>query len=137
MDQRLTVEVLAERIETVRAQMAGTRELVAAELRGQKELTGVHQEAVLSAKHDVNARLLEMNNLRDQITTERADFVTRNEWSTNHGALLEKLDAFVKASDERFRAIERLVYMGVGAAIIINAVVGIVVTFIVYFMKKA
>ncbi len=57
------------------------------------------QVALDRARDEVNRRLAEMNDLRRQITDERADFLTRAEYEAKHEALIERI-----GSMERSRA---------------------------------
>ncbi len=48
---------------------------------------------------DINRRLGEMNQFRDQILQERADFLTRDVYERTHSALRDMLSAKIEANE--------------------------------------
>jgi len=106
--------------------------------------------ALTLAREELNGRLESMNEFRAQITESEAKYITRNEWDAQNSTLRVKVEAdgqavenrlraietaftsmnaamlgpeYSKATDSRFRGLEKLVWMGAGAMFIINLIV--------------
>ncbi len=74
--------------------------------------------AIDNARDEVNRRLAEMNDLRRQITDERADFLTRAEYDAKHEALIERI-----SSMERSRANLEGRMWAIGAVLVLIQVI--------------
>lgn len=53
--------------------------------------------AIVLAREDVNRRLEGMNELRNQITDERGDYMTRKEYDAKHDTLIERVSALERS----------------------------------------
>ncbi len=72
----------------------------------------------------MDKRLEGMNEFRATISDISGKTVSRVEWNTAHQSLSDK-------TEDRFRALERLVYMATGGVLLM----GVVVNLIMYFIK--
>jgi SMC interacting uncharacterized protein involved in chromosome segregation len=90
------------------------------------------QEAVAKAETSVDKRLEAMNELRVQITTERASYLTRAVYETNHDALRQRVtmntEAAIKLAAEQSGLREDLAALKSGQEWLVRAVVGAVLT---------
>jgi septal ring factor EnvC (AmiA/AmiB activator) len=93
---------------------------------------GMIQEAVTKAEASVDKRLEAMNELRVQITTERASYLTRAVYETNHDALRQRVtmntEATIKIAAELSGLREDLAALKSGQEWLVRAVVGAVLT---------
>jgi Zn-dependent M16 (insulinase) family peptidase len=77
------------------------------------------EKANVIAREAMNRSLDEMNNLRRQIEQVEAKFITRDEWSKGHEAVINSHESCARAVDNRFRVVERLIWMASGAVMLI------------------
>ncbi len=110
-------------------QMHALRAWVDAKFDGLDREIQLRDKAVDVARTALDHRLEGMNEMREQMAASEAKNITRAEWSIAHAAIELKMTDFTKSSDDRFQALSRLVYMGVGAALILNMV-------FMYFLKR-
>jgi len=94
----------------------------------QLRFSGLDREAELRDKHTellqrlMESKLSEMNQLRNENREMQKDLLSRNEYQSAHQRLMEQVAALWK-----------FIYIGVGAGIIIQLVVG---AMIVYFLSR-
>ena len=72
------------------------------------------EDAVTLARAQMNDRLEGMNRLREQIENERAERVSRTEWSSAHESLTAKIDAGFHGTEERLRTVENTLHGKLG-----------------------
>jgi hypothetical protein len=95
-----------------------------AELSAVREAQGLRDQALQEAKRDMDRRLEGMNEFRAEIERVQATFLRRDEYTISHTGLEKRLNDSEDASDKRMRALERLVWIGVGIALVINLMAG-------------
>ena len=89
-------------------------------------------EGLRAAKVDVDQRLDSMNQLRDQITAERGEFVRRDMYDREHATLRDAHDSRIKALETAKSNLDGRIW-AVGAVV---AVLSIAFEFMLkYFMK--
>ena len=75
----------------------------------------LEKEALLLARRDIDRRLGEMNQFRDQIERERGDFLRRDMYDEQHGVLRSEFDTRLKALETSKSNLEgRMWAMGAG-----------------------
>jgi len=92
----------------------------------------MEQEAVMLARKDVDRRLEEMNQFREQIGRERGEFMRRDVYDQQHNTLREALDVRLKVLETSKSNLEGRLWM-VGAGV--SAVVVGINLFLHYFAK--
>ena len=78
-------------------------------------------ESLRIAREDINRRLNEMNELRDQITKERAEFMRRDMFDREHTALRDGTDGRLKILEQAKSNLDGRVW-AIGAGITILTV---------------
>jgi len=73
------------------------------------QLRSADLDQIKTARESMEHRLDEMNQFRSQLKDQAADFITREEFQARQDTL-----------DTRIRALEKLVWMGLGAIIVIQ-----------------
>jgi hypothetical protein len=94
------------------------RELVFARFKAIDRETRLREKAIEVARAEMNRRLDQMNEFREQLKDQERTYVTKVEFSPSYQQV-----------EKRIASLERLVYIGFGAALIVNAL-------LVYFMTK-
>jgi len=84
------------------------------------------EESRIESRDEMKRRLNSMNEFREQLERAESAFVSRQEWNSAHEALIARIDATNTVADTRFRSLERLVYIGVGA----SGIIGMAIHFI-------
>ena len=95
------------------------KELIQQHFDAHEREHGLLDKANTIAREEMNRRLDEMNNLRRQIEQVESKFITRDEWGKGHEAVIGSHDSYAKAVDNRFRVVERLIWMASGAVTLI------------------
>lgn len=75
----------------------------------------------VESRAELAVRLESMNEFRRQLEHAEASFISREEWAASREALSVRINAVFDSADSRFRVLERLVYIGVGASAVIGA----------------
>lgn len=96
------------------------RELILTRFDSLDRETHLRATTVEQARIDMNRRLDGMNEFRQQLAATESTYLKRSEWDVSHTALEERLQQSGAATEMRLRSIERLVYIGVGAVLVIN-----------------
>jgi hypothetical protein len=112
----------------IHSELASLREVLTVRFNALDRENILRSEAVKTAYLEMNRRLEGMNEFRAELQRNSMTYLNRAEFSVQHTELEKRLEMFAETSDKRFRSIERLVYVGVGAAFIIN-------TAIIYFLR--
>jgi len=115
------IDIVRQHVEDLFTAHAREHELEQRALIIAREGTEKALERALAA---MDKRLEGMNEFRATISDISSKTVSRAEWTTAHQALSDK-------TEERFRALERLVYMATGGVMLM----GVVVNLIMYFIK--
>jgi hypothetical protein len=90
---------------------------------GHRIVHEMEQQALKLAREDVNRRLGEMNQLREQITTERGAYPTRVEYDAKHDQLVQR----VQTIETQFAALTgRLTVMAALAGVAVSVIVTVV-----------
>ena len=79
------------------------------------------ERARVDSRDEMARRLDSMNEFRRQLERAEQSLMSREEWRLAHAALIDRVEVMGAAVDIRFRSLERLVYIGVGASGIIGA----------------
>jgi hypothetical protein len=103
-----------------RQEVKHLRQLTFQRFKGIDREATLRDKALTVAHADMNRRLEGMNQFREELTRNTSLYITKEEYSTNHAALEARLDQVNLVIEQRLRALERLVYIGIGMAIIIN-----------------
>jgi hypothetical protein len=75
----------------------------------------VEKEAIVLARKDIDRRLAEMNQFRDQIERERGEFVRREMYDEQHNSLRNDVDSRLKVLESSKSNLEgRMWAMGAG-----------------------
>jgi hypothetical protein len=82
-------------------------------VRLEERLAASH-EALKVAKIETDRRLESMNELRDQISSERGNYLNRSEYDLKHDALKSRIDS-----------LEKFQYMIVGGLLVFQVLIGI------------
>jgi hypothetical protein len=112
-----------------RQQVIHLRALIFQRFKGMDRETRLRDKALQVAHMDMDRRLEGMNQFREELTRNTLQYINKDEYSANHQALELRIEQINTSNEQRLRALERLVYIGVGAAIIINGVA-------MYFLRK-
>jgi hypothetical protein len=92
----------------------------------------LEKEAVVLAREEVDRRLLEMNQFRDQIERERGEFLRRDMYDEQYAAMRHETEARLKSLEESKSNLEgRMWAMGAGISAI---AVGL--NLILYYFKR-
>ena len=78
-----------------------------------------NDEALRSAKDEMNRRLEGMNEFRNQLEKQAGTFISRDEYTAAEKLVNAKIDS-----------ISKMVYIGVGILIVVQIAIGIVLNFI-------
>ena len=76
------------------------RELREAWIKAHEDLHVTDSEALRIARNEINRRLDEMNKIREQISSERGEFVRRELYDREHSSLREAMDSRLKALEQ-------------------------------------
>jgi len=98
-------------------QIEHLRELIVQRFDSMDRETQLRAEALDVARRDMNRRLDQMNEFREQLARQEMTYLRKDEYDSAHSSM-----------EKRISSLERLVYVGVGAALIINAL-------LVYFLR--
>jgi glucose-6-phosphate isomerase len=112
----------------IHSELASLREVLTVRFNALDRENLLRAEAVKTANTEMNRRLEGMNEFRSELQRNALTYLTRSEYNFHHADLEKRLEDFADTSDKRFRSIERLVYVGMGAAFVIN-------TAIIYFLR--
>jgi hypothetical protein len=99
------------------AALASLRELIEQRFDSLDRESVLRQEALTMATTTLNQRLDGMNEFREQLRQQEITYLRKAEFQPAHDGL-----------SDRISSLERLMYIGAGAAMIVNAV-------FLYFMK--
>ena len=77
-----------------------------------------NDEALRSAKDEMNRRLESMNEFRNQLEKQANTFISRDEYEPKHELVNQKVDS-----------ISKMVYIGVGILIVVQIAIGLVLHF--------
>lgn len=107
------------------------------------------RRAIDKAETSLDSRLEGMNEFRAQILSERAHFVTQDNYNQKHDQLdqqidevrrtyvsADKHDALMEKTDVRFASMERFQSRLIGALILVSVVLPIMTTTVVYLLTK-
>ncbi len=78
-----------------------------------------NDEALKSAKGEMERRLEGMNEFREQLDRQATTFISRSEYDVKHENIVQKIDS-----------ISKMVYIGVGILVVVQVVIGIVIDLI-------
>lgn len=116
------VQLLRQHIEDLFSAHANVHELEGKALILARESA---QRSLDNALTSMDKRLEGMNEFRASLSDMSSKAISRDEYMTAHAALDEKYDG-------RVRALEKMIYIGVGGAML----AGVVVNIILYFLTK-
>src|SRR5579863_4897211 len=101
-----------------RQEVIHLRALIFQRFKGMDRETRLRDKALQVAHMDMDRRLEGMNQFREELTRNTLQYINKDEYSANHQALELRIEQINTSNEQRLRALERLVYIGVGAAII-------------------
>jgi hypothetical protein len=84
-----------------------------------------NSEALLEAKKEMERRLEGMNEFREQLEKQTSSFISRDEFTITERLLLQKIES-----------LQRMVNVGLGVCMVLQVVIGFVLTFIFRFIVK-
>jgi hypothetical protein len=87
-----------------------------------KELRKADLESLNNAKASMEKRLEGMNEFRAQLKDQTAGFITRTEYQARHDGLDTKSMSRHDQLEARLRGVEKLVWMGLGAVVMIQII---------------
>lgn len=84
-----------------------------------------HDAAVLLAKAEIDRRLREMNQMREQINMERGSFLQRAEYEEKYKVISEKIDQRAEIVDGKLNDLKNFQYLIIGGLAVFQVLVGI------------
>ena len=84
------------------------------------------QEALRVANEAIESRLEKLNELRQEVTADRGQYLTRTEYEAKHDALEAQLMARMNAVDDRVKSLEGWKFRASGTFLVLVPLAGLI-----------